>query len=227
MKLAMLFVQVVLVLSIAGCATGKSVTSADDVGDDGKRNTVLLTHDLKVYVTNKHSSLKQSKLTFRCPSGSDTLKPDCFSVELPFRGTKNIDGFGLYAFEEIGASPIQMKYGYYALQSVIHTVLIERLPETICTYNKKTKRDVCRTRVKEKSDRHRASFPFAVPIIVNQGSGCYIGHLSITMVDDQITEFNLDSDLPVKDEQLTSLSSDVAAELIRVVDRPCDLEVAG
>jgi len=227
MKLAIFCVPLVLALSVAGCATGKSITAADDIGDDGKRNTVLLTHDLKVYATNKHPVARQSKLTFRCPSGSDTLKPDCFSVELPFRGSKEIDGFGLYAFESIGASAIQMKYGYYALQSAIHTVLIDRLPETLCIYNEKTKRDTCRTKIREYSDRHRASFPGSVPIVVREGPGCYIGHLSMTMVDDRITQFNLDTELPVRDELLTSLSADVAAELIRVVERPCSEEVAG
>ena len=221
MNIKAVLVQVLVVLSITSCATGKAIKNPDDIRDDGKRNVVLLTHDLKLYATEKHSSVKQTRLVFRCPSDNDKLKPNCFSVDIPYLGTTQIDGFGLHAFEHVGASAIKMKYDNYSLQSAFHNVVIERVPETNCYVAKKTKKTVCNTTLKDVSERYGTRFPSPIPIRVEPGSGCYIGHLSMTIIDDKTTEYTLDKGTPLTPDKLANMSSDVADALMRVVNRPC------
>lgn len=221
MKIKFILIQTLTVLSIAGCATGKTISDINDIQDDGKRNVVLLTHDLNIYVTEKHSSVKHTSLVFRCPSANDKLKPSCFSIELPYLGTKEIDGFGLHAFEHSGASAVKMKYDNYSLQSASHSVVIERVPETNCYVSKKTKKTICNTTMKDVFAKYRSRFPSPTPIRVEPGSGCYIGHLSMTLVDDRTVEYNLDTQASLTIDNLQNMSSDIAEALIRTVNRPC------
>lgn len=221
MSLKTILVQSLMLISIAGCATGKAINDPKDIRDDGKRNVVLLTHDLKIYVTEKHSSVNQASLVFRCPSASDKLKPSCFTVDLPYLGTKEIDGFGLHAFEKSSASAVKMKYDNYSLQSATHNIVIDRIPETDCYVAKKTKKTICNTVLKDVYAKYISRFPNPVPVRVAPGAGCYMGHLAMTVVDNRIVEFNLDTDAPLTADKLTDLSSDVASTLLQVVNRPC------
>ncbi|MFK7853325.1 MAG: hypothetical protein AB8B79_04395 [Granulosicoccus sp.] len=206
---------------LLGCATGKSIKSAEDIQDDGKSNVVLITHDIAVYVTDKHSSVKKAKLAFRCPKGKDLLKVNCFDVVLPYLGTKTVDGFGLHAFEISGAKAIKMKYDNYALRSVVHNVVIDRIPKTSCYYNKKTKKDECTTRLENKSDTHRAGFPSPITFNVAPGSGCYLGHLSMSVVNSEMRDFSLDTDTPLTADKLSDLAPDVAAKLLETASQSC------
>lgn len=206
---------------LTGCATGKSVKSVEDLQDDGKRNVVLLTHDINVYVAEKHNSVKDTKLAFRCPKGKDLLKVNCFDLVLPYLGTKEVDDFGVHAFELSGGKVIKMKYDSYALRSVVHNVVIDQIPKTVCYYNKKTKKDDCNTTIEKKLNTHRAGFPAPVAFNVVPGAGCYLGHLSMTLVNDNMSQFNLDVDSPLTEEKLSGLAPDIAAKLLNDVNRPC------
>ncbi|MFK7994112.1 MAG: hypothetical protein AB8B87_08230 [Granulosicoccus sp.] len=206
---------------LVSCATGKSIKSVDDLQDDGKRNTVFLTHDINVYVTDKHASVKNTRLAFRCPKGNDLLKVSCFDLVLPYLGIKEVDGFGVHAFELLGAKVIKMKYDSYALRSVVHNIVIDRIPKTLCYYNRRTKKNDCNTNIENKSDTHRAGFPEPVAFNVVPGAGCYLGHLSITLVNNDMREFNIDVDSPLTEEKLSGLPPDIAARLLTDVNRPC------
>lgn len=175
MHIQKLFWLTIAFALLTGCATGKTIKGAEDIQDDGKRNVVLLTSDIKLYVRDRHPSAEETKLTFKCPKGKSGFGGICFNITLPYLGTKEVDGFGLHAFESTGAKAIKMEYGDYAITSAFHGVVVDRIPETTCTYNKKLKKDQCRTRMKDKSDNHSAIFPTPIVVNVSPGTGCYLG----------------------------------------------------
>jgi len=53
-------VSFILVVFCAGCATGKSISNPEDIGDDGKHNTVVMTYDIKLYTANRYPSVKET-----------------------------------------------------------------------------------------------------------------------------------------------------------------------
>ena len=216
-KLASLF----LVVFCVGCATGKSVTNAENIGDDGKRNTVVMTYDLKLYTTSRYPTVKKTSLRFRCPKNSAGFGGNCFSVNAPFLGNKDLDGYAVNAFEQSGTKVFQMKYGNHLLQSVQHSVVVDRIPELKCTTSKRTKKRTCYNIFNDVEDRHSASLPEPIAVNVSSGAGCHMGHLELTMLDGEVVDFSITSDEPLSTDVLSDLSSDMLAGVMAHVNRPC------
>ncbi len=213
-------VAVLIATFLGGCATGKSVGDADDIRDTGKSNIVVVTYDLKAYTTTKYSSVKSTVLNFVCPDKS-ILGGACFSISLPYLGQKTVGEFALHAFEDSGAKVMKMKYGSRAVTGVGHNVVVDKKPEVTCYYNKKKKRDVCSTRTVETTDRHSVTFETAAPLNVVPGSGCYLGHMTLTMIDDRIEEYELTLGDEIPPEKLTNIGDDVSGVVQGYVNRPC------
>lgn len=213
--------SLMLILFCAGCATGKSVSKAEDIGDDGKRNTVVMTYDLKLYTANRYATVKSTSLRFRCPKNSAGFGGNCFSIKAPFLGKKDVDGYSVNAFEQSGTKIFQMKYGEHLLQSIQHSVVVDRVPELQCTTSKKTKKRTCRNVMKDVTDRHSASIPAPILANVGPGAGCYLGHLSITMFEGELMDFSIANDEPLSADLLDDISPDLAAAAIAHANRPC------
>jgi hypothetical protein len=215
--------SLLLILLSAGCATGKSVNSADDIGDDGKRNTVVMTYDIKLYTANRYPTVKSTSLRFRCPKNSAGFGGNCFSLTMPFLGRKDVDGYSVNAFEQTGTKIFQMKYGEHVLQSMQHSVVVDRVPEVQCTTSKKTKKRTCRNVMKDVTDRHSARIPNPILVNVASGAGCNLGHLSLTMFEGELIDFSITNDESLTMESLSDISPDLAAAAIAHANRPCNL----
>ena len=205
---------------LSGCATGKSIGDADDIRDTGKANIVVVTYDVKVYATTKYYSVRSTTLRFVCPDKS-FLGGACFTIDLPYLGQKTVGEFALHAFEESGAKVMKMKYGSRAVTGVGHTVVVDKRPEVTCYYNKKKKRDVCSTRTVETTEKHSVTFEEAAPLNVTPGSGCYLGHIVLTMIGDRIEEYELTLGDALSPDKLTNISDNVSGAVQSYVNRPC------
>lgn len=213
---------VITILFLAGCATGKTVSDAKDIRDSGKSNIVVFTYDLKLYTTIKYPTVENTKLNFSCPEKSALSGANCFSVSLPYLGRKEVDGFSLHAFELSGAKVMNMKYGTRSVSGAFHSVLVDKVSSVSCFYNKKTKKDVCNPIIKDEKNNHRVTFTESIPITVAPGSGCNLGHLTLTMVDGTLTEFNAQlGEATLAPEKLTNLSDSVSSTVRAYVDRAC------
>lgn len=213
--------SLVLVLFCAGCATGKSISKPEDIGDDGKSNTVVMTYDIKLYTASRYPSVKSTSLRFRCPKNSAGFGGNCFSIKAPFLGKKDVDGYSVNAFEQTGTKVFQMKYGNHLLQSMQHSVVIDRYPELQCTTSKKTKKRTCRNVTKDVKDQHSSSIPTPIAVNVDSGAGCHLGHLELTMFEDELVAFSITNDELLSAEMLSDLSPDMAASVMNHVNRPC------
>ncbi|MEE9335363.1 MAG: hypothetical protein V3U65_14835 [Granulosicoccaceae bacterium] len=213
-------VAMLMAAFLGGCATGKSVGDADEIRDTGKANIVVLTYDLKAYATTKYSSVKSTSLNFVCPDKS-ILGGACFSIKLPYLGQKTVGEFALHAFEKSGAKVMKMKYGSRAVTGVGHTVVVDKEPRVTCFYNKKKKRDVCSTTIDETTEKHRVTFEQAAPLNVTAGSGCYLGHMTLTMIDDSISEYEMILGEELSPEKLTNISDNISGVVQSFVNRPC------
>lgn len=205
---------------LSGCATGRSIGDAEDIRDTGKANIVVVTYDINAYTTTKYSSVKSTTLNFVCPDKS-FLGGACFSISLPYLGQKTVGEYSLHAFEESGAKVMKMKYGSRAVTGVGHSVVVDKKPEVTCYYNKKKKRDVCSTRTVETTERHNVKFKEAAPLNVTPGSGCYLGHITLTMINDRIDEYELTLGEELSPEKLTNISDNVSGAVQSYVNRPC------
>jgi len=214
-------VSFILVVFCAGCATGKSISNPEDIGDDGKHNTVVMTYDIKLYTANRYPSVKETSLRFRCPKNSAGFGGNCFTINVPFLGKKDVDGYSVNAFEHSGAKVFKMDYGDHVLQSMQHSVVVDRLPELQCWTSKKTKKRTCRNVVKDVTDRHSSSFPDPIPVNVGSGEGCYLGHLELAMFNGELVDFSITNDEPLSAEMLPDLSPDIVTSAIAHVKRPC------
>jgi len=220
-KVAKKLVSLLFVLFCTGCAAGKSVTKPEDIGDDGKRNTVVLTYDIKLYTANRYPSVKSTSLRFRCPKNSAGFGGNCFNLKAPFLGIKEVNGYSVNAFEQSGTKIFQMKYGEHVLQSLQHSVVVDRVPELQCTTSKKTKKRTCRNVMKDVTDRHSDRIPTPIAVNVGSGAGCQLGHFSLTMFEGDLVDFSVTNDKPFSAEMLSDLSPDMAAAVISHASRPC------
>lgn len=206
---------------LTGCATGKSIGKADDIRDDGKSNVVLLTYDVKLFATDKFPTDKSTSLNFHCPENSALNRNNCFSITVPYKGRSEYDGYDLHAFESNGAKVMKMKYNALSVTSGRYKVLIDEQRRTKCTYSKKTRKQTCYPVTDRQFDTHRFSLPDIIPITVTPGSGCYIGHLSIVMVNQDVSEYEFQLDAELTPEKLTNLDSGISNAIQQFVDRPC------
>ena len=80
---------------------------------------------------------------------------------------------------------------------------------------------MCNTRIDQKKNFFRSNLPAPVAFSVRSGAGCYLGHMSVTMIDSDIREFSIDPAAELSAEKLSNLPADVAAKLLTTVNRPC------
>jgi len=219
MKLKVLFLLTGMSL-ITACATGKSVDSAENIRDDGKSNVAAFTYDVTLLTTEKYATVNSTKLNFRCPQDQD-LQKTCFTVNVPYAGRKRKDEYTTHEFKSSGSKVVSIKYGTYDMTSVRHSVVVDRIPDVYCYYNKRTKRNVCNRRMKDESVNHTASFPEPVGFAINPGSGCYLGHLSMLMHNNVIEAYDFQHDIGQLSEKLDTFPEGMRGAVAAHIDRAC------
>lgn len=214
---------VVFSLSVsAGCATAKSVRKAVDIRDDGKSNIVVLSYDMQVFATDKYPTEKNIQIQVYCPQSSKLTASGCFDLVLPFKGRKTIDGYSLYGFESEDTQIMKMKYGVYTATHAKYSVLVDRVPDVDCYYSKQKRRDVCNRTTKDINDSHRYEFPEPLLIPVSSGTGCYLGHLSMKVIDGLVEDFTIDYSAELTPQRLDAINGDLQATVQQHVVRPCN-----
>jgi len=216
--LRLLFV-LVLASSLGACATAKRVGSADDIQDDGKRNAVMLSYDVEADAFDRYSGENKTTIHLRC-AGDGALSGNraCFSLTLPFTGQQLDEGVAVNRFAQAGARPFLMKYGDYRIDQADFKVVIGRTPKVDC-YTDKKGQTRCNTTYTDINENHAAQIPVPIDFRVSPGSGCYLGHLTLSMRGDRITAYSLDTEIdPQRFEQLPVELRQRAREFI---DRPC------
>ncbi len=226
MRCAKQFIALLLVLIATGCSISNSVSKADDIGDDGKRNTVVMTYDIKLYSAHRYRTFKETLLQFMCPDNSASYSTNCFTFRTKYRGTEEVNGYNVNAFARSGTKVFQMKHGDYLLESAQHKVLVDRVREKVCTKKKNPrtgkKERICNTITNNVDKEHSAMFPTPIAINVGPGPGCYLGHLSLLMFESELVEFSVTRDQPLSAELLSGLSPDAAEAVIAHANRPCN-----
>ncbi len=213
----------VLSLSVSvGCATAKSVRKADDIRDNGKSNIVVLSYDMEVFATDRYPTEKTIQVQLYCPQSAKLTESGCFSLVLPFKGRKTIDGYSLYAFEGEGTKVMSLKYGEYTATRAKYSVLVDRVPDVSCYYSRKKRREFCNRTTKDVIESHRYAFPEPLLIPVSSGTGCYLGHLSMTVVDGVVQDSNMDYSAELTPERLAAINGDLQAAVQQHVVRPCN-----
>ncbi len=221
LRLAFIFTTAVL----SGCATGKSVSKAADVIDDGERNTVLISYDVSLNATDRYNTDSSTSLIVRCGDRNSLgLVPECFSLAIPFAGRRNVDGFDYFTFQDSGARLLQMPYGTFGIESFAYSVVVDIDTQQNCTTsvekNKLVQRcNPVRTPI---TANHRNNAPEVNVLNVEPGDGCYAGHLTLVMNDGAVVEYSLDQSGTVPSEDVfRSLPSAVQAAAKRRVTGAC------
>jgi len=208
-----------VVLSLGACATAQRVGSAEDIQDDGKRNTVMFSYDVQADTFDRYTGENSTTLNLRC-GGDGALSGNraCFALTLPFAGQQLDDGVAVNRFELAGVRPFLMKYGDYRIDLADYKVVIGRTPKVDCYTDKKNK-TYCDTTYLDTHESHSAPIPEPIDFRVSPGSGCYLGHLVLSMRGDRITAYSLDPAIdPGRFDQLPAPLRERAREFI---DRPC------
>jgi len=212
------------VLLLSGCATGKNITSATKIKDTGEENIVAFTYDVTLLAADKYASVKSTRLNFSCPRESD-LSVLCFSTNVPYIGRETSGNYEAHEFKKSGSMAIGIPYGEYTLTGAYHSLVIDKEPKVSCYYSKKRKRDICTTRMDDVKLRHKGDFPEPVTFAVNNGNGCYLGHLTMRMHNGNIEsyEFNRSGDLTA--EKLDMFTDELRDSVASHVNGMCQ-EVA-
>lgn len=206
---------------LASCSASRGIKSADDILDDGKRNVVVMTYDVKLYVTNKYNTVRRTTLNFRCPEDGPPLSPNCFWISVPYKGVKQVGRYNMHAFERSGSTVVGMKYGDYLVGSTYYGVLVDRIRFERCYYDRKTKREECNTDFTDVYHSYSTDFINPLAISVAPGGGCYAGHLTLTIRGDDLMEFEFNTAAELDTDKLRDQSEDFNAALLRFIDRPC------
>lgn len=212
------------VLLLNGCATGKNITTASKIKDNGESNIVAFTYDVTLHAADKYASVKSTKLNFSCPRESD-LSSLCFSANIPYIGRETGGNYEAHEFKSSGSMAIGIPYGEYTLTGAHHSLVVDKEPKVTCFYSKKKKKNICNTYQSDVTLYHRGDFPEPVTFAVNNGNGCYLGHLTMRMHNGNIEsyEFNRSSDLT--DEKLAMFSDELRDSVASHVNGMCN-EVA-
>jgi len=126
-------VIVVVGAALTACAAAKNVRSAADLKDDGKRNSLMLSYEIRLDAHDRYPDVQSTTLAMRCgPKGKINPFPVCFYLTIPFRGKRNDDGYVYNTFELSGTSVFQMKYGDYSLVRANHSVVVGKRRERVC-----------------------------------------------------------------------------------------------
>jgi len=205
---------------LSACATGKPVNSANAIKDDGKSNIVTFTYDITLDATEKYATVNSTKLYFRCPE-SEGIDPGCFSFKVPYIGQATKANYTAHEFKRSGASTLKMKYGEYDVQKIHHAVVVNKIPKVNCYTSKKTKKRVCNTRLKDEHVYHTAALPESINFSVENGSGCYLGHLKLTMHNNVIVAYDFKDKIPLTADVLNKIDPELQDSVRRHVTRPC------
>ena len=235
------------VAALAGCATGKSVLTAEDVIDDGKRNTILFSYDMTLNVTDKYTRVVDTDVVFRCAEPNTLEKArECFRVNVPLKGRRDIDGYTYYTFTGTGAKVVQMPYGAFNLESVGHSVVVDVERYNDCfgigfgrhsgfragigfggRFGRRGRFGFGGTSCLPVSAYITAQYDEAtttvIPIDVRPGAGCYAGHLTLVMTDGELTEYSLDRSVTLPDSTLVeTLDPEIQDRVRSRVTQPCE-----
>ena len=235
-------------LLLAGCATGKRVLTAEDVRDDGERNTILFSYDLTLNVTEKYPRVIDTDVVVRCaePNQQDHAKV-CFRVNVPLKGRRTIDGYNYFTFEGSGSTVVQMPYGAFNLDSVGHSVVVGVEHYNSCfgfgfghgigfrssigfgfggRLGRRGRFGLGGTSCLPVSSyittRYGGEAPAAATIDVRPGPGCYAGHLTLEMTDGELTDYSFDPGFTEPDPEIfDSLPVELQDSVRNRVTQPC------
>jgi len=186
---------------VSACATGKSVRNADDIIDDGKRNTMLVSYDITLNTTDRYSTFNRTKLVVRCGAANRLgVVPVCFEIIVPFEGVRNKGDFQYNTFRTAGSKVLQIPYGVYDFSKLEHLVTIDYNTTLECKENKKGK-TICNPKVTPVTILHKATPNKRPAISIEPGVGCYAGHLNLEMTESNIELFELDQTVSAPSEE--------------------------
>lgn len=213
-------------LFLTACATGKTIDSAGDIVDNGQSNTMLVTYDLAIHVTDKYARVNRTDLVVHCGEPNRLGRvPACFRVTVPLKGRKSIEGYEYYSFSDLGAKLVQMPYGSFALKSVRHNVVVDVERYSQCNgsryryyspYRHNYNRGYhnrhshyfnhfdCLPLSVDITARYFSDVPDINTIEIGPGNGCYAGHLVLEMIDGEIIRYTLDQKAAMPSEQALS-----------------------
>jgi len=207
------------VLPVLGaCATARPVGNADDMQDDGKRNTVMFSYQVQADAFDRYRGENGTTLQLRCGGDSLTGSRTCFSLPLPFVGQQLDDGVAVNRFELAEAQPFLMKYGDYRIDHADFKVVIGRIPQVDCVTDKKG-RTRCDTTFQDVHEDHAFALPVPIDFLVTPGSGCYLGHLTLAVRGDQVLDYRLDT--AIDEAAFERLPVELRQRARELVDRPC------
>ncbi len=205
-------------LVLTACATGKSVNSVNDLIDDGERNTMFVSYDVTMNVTDKHAQVNSTELVVHCGKANRIgFVPECIRVKVPLQGRRNIDGYEYYTFKDNGSKVVQMPYGSFDVQSVRHNVVVGVEHYSQCgksRFRNSSAYRYPRTRSRhylhrfnclpisvDVTARHYSETPQPATFNIGPGKGCYAGHLNLEMTDGKITRYSLEQDADMPSEE--------------------------
>jgi len=185
----------VVLTVLTGCTSAKSISKAKDITDNGRDNVVLLSYDFTSDVFDRHPSVNNNNIDIKCSlPGDGTARPTCFSITLPYTG-KTEEGNSVYhRFTKSDVQTFKLRYGEYPLERLLYSVVYDVRQEPYCYTNKK-KRVVCSTRTERDYNRFNAELPEVVSFNVEAGAGCYLGHMKIRVVGNEVVDFELIPDM--------------------------------
>jgi len=198
---------VVLGAMLASCAAGKYVKSANDLTDDGKRNSLMMSYDVRLDAHDRYPGVQSTQLALRCgPTSSVNRYPVCFYLTIPFSGKREEQGYVVNSFERSGSILFQIKYGDYHLARASHSVVVGKRRERICYPIREHKHDLdslhphrhlrCHDEYHNIANNFLATLPENSPeFTVSAGDGCYLGHLTLHMHASRVVKFEFSSSL--------------------------------
>lgn len=198
-----------IVLSISSCTTGKVINDPAKLGDTGKGNTVLIGYEITVGVVERHNSANSINISACDKTMNGAIiksSSDCFVFPAVYTGTEKINGVPHETYKATGSDVYQKKYGNYEINEITYKVLIDKIPEEVCTESKapasksgqKTLTITnCRTVFKDKFKNFTVALNDPVLFSIEPGDGCYIGRheLDVKMneLNSQVGNLKLDS----------------------------------
>ncbi len=211
---------VFLITMLSACATGVAIKSADSIKDDGKSNTVVLSYDITLDASEKYSTVRTTKLNFRCRD-SESFNVACFILNIPYTGVATKGNYTAHEFKQSGSVVLKMKYGQYIIDSVNHVVVVGKTPRLNCFRSKKTGKRTCTTRMVDERNTHRAELPEPMTFSVAEGAGCYLGHVELNMNNNAIVDYNFQNNIAMTDEIIATLIEELRESVVSHVTGPC------
>lgn len=213
-------VYLLLGISLAGCATSKSVRNAEDIVDDGKRNSIMLSYEIRLDSHDRYPGFNSTELAFRCgPNKSINPYPVCFSINVIFNGKRQENDYVYNSFEASGAKIYQIKYGEYSLAKASHSILVGQRRDRICHPSKKRRRYKCHDEFVDVRSDFIATLPQPAEFKIGEGEGCYLGHLKLHMRGNKVLSYELDT--AYNAEKFSELPDKTRAAAQARVKAPC------